>query len=210
HVQQAELDRVDPEGMGNLVELRFRGEAGLRPARGAIGASRWLVGDDVVAVVLDVRDVVDAPHPGRRPGAVALDADVPQRRRLARQDLAVLADAGLDGHPQARRRPAVEELLLARVDDLHRTAGRLGEQHRVAVDHAAKFGAEAAANSHADDVDLVRRDVQRPGDVAAYGEDALRARPAGDLAGRVHVGNRDLRLDVGLVGARDDVAVLEY
>src|SRR5205814_9660697 len=76
HVLQAEVNRIEVQSARDLVQLSLGGEAGLRTAGRAVGTGWRLVGRHIVAVVLDVRDAVNAADPRRCPGAISLDPNI--------------------------------------------------------------------------------------------------------------------------------------
>ena len=170
---QAEGDRVDPLGGGHLVDERLDGElvvAGAdRPPRPDVDAAVLAqvfvelvvarVGDLVALdqdLVLALEPLVHGrQQPGQRRGAD--DAMAP------RGEIAVGVEAGLEVLGRQRPVLVVLDVVLAAPDDLHRLAGRLGEQHRVEHEILLDLAAEAAPEEHHVDLHLVGRGLEDAG-----------------------------------------------
>ena len=97
-VATAELQRINVEGFGQFVHQGIHGKPGRRPARRPIGGHPGFVGDHVIALGVQIGQLVRRQadqqaardrRAGKRPGVVAHDG------RGGRQ-LAVLFGPGLD------------------------------------------------------------------------------------------------------------------
>ena len=151
-VQQADLDRVEPAGVGELVHLRLVGEARLHHAEPAHRSARQVVRAHGVAVdhgvgapvrALGVGDAVDQHRRRRR----RVRAAVEDHPRLDLDDLA--GRRGVVAHPH-RRRVAVhvpEETLGAAVRDAHRPAEPQRQQARVHLQADVLAAAERSADA---------------------------------------------------------------
>ena len=178
-VQEAQLDRVDPERRGELVHLRLGGEAGLHGAEAAHRAARRVVRVDAGRLDQRVRHVVRA---ARERGGVRRD----RRRRRG-----VGAAVEQDPHPHAdepalarravlgpdlRRVPVdvADERLLAAVDELHRAA-RVQREHRAVDLHREVLAAaERAADAGEVDAHLLGREAEARRDLVAVDVQPLR------------------------------------
>ena len=151
-VLEAELDRVDAQGVGELVHLGLVGEAGLHRAEAAHGPAGRVVGAHRPAVDVGVgRDV-------RAHGEAGGVADDGRRRRgvgATVEDQAGLdVDEGAVGRgvvavPHARRVPmdVAEERFGPVVDHLHGPAGAQGEQGEVDLEADVLACTEGAADA---------------------------------------------------------------
>src|SRR5262249_47019098 len=217
-VHHAELNPIDSELLGDLVDHALDRELGDRRAGRAVGRHLRAVGDDVVADDLDVLHVV------RRVSTedTRLHRRALERARLvlelgeAGDELAVLRGAHLDLDGGARGRARGLEDLLARHDHLHRTLGlpRERQGQRLQIDDG--LAAEAAADLRGGHADLGDVHPEETRVVGAHDEVALRAARELGRAVLGHAGQRGVRLDVALVHRRrlelaldDDVRLLE-
>ena len=68
---------------------------------------------------------------------------------------------------------------------------------------------EAAAHGHADDVDVTQRYTEHAGNPGTNGEMTLSARPNRQFSGRLRVSDRNMRLHVHLMNARDGIRTFD-
>ncbi len=202
-VLQPELDRVDLQLLGQLVDHRLAGERRLRGAGRPIGLRLGLVDQHVVAVDPGVGQLVAAEHAhaaradhaaGKRPGVVGQPG-------LARGQLAVLGRAQLDPHERAGRGSGPLENFVAVHHHLHRPAALAAEHrgHRLQID--GDLAAEAAADFARHHRDLRHGNLQQLGRLLPGRERPLRRSPDRQMAVLVPQRGRDVRLDVALVHA---------
>ena len=177
-IQQPQLDRVDPERLGEPVHLRLTGEADLHRAEAAHRPARRVVGVDDRALDQGVVDPVRAERErggvrdhGRRAGGVGAAVE---------QDPDVRAD-----EPPVPRRPMLRpdpgrvavdvarERLLPVVDHLHGPVGVEREQRRVDLHREVLAAAERAAHARQMDPHLLRAKVEARGDLVAVDVEPL-------------------------------------
>ena len=215
-VADTDLDRVEPARLGQQVELRLVGEAGLhdtepahRPARQVVGADRPPLDDRVRAAVrpLGVRDRVEQHRRrGRRVGAA-----VEHEAGLDLDDLAV--GRGVVAHPD-RRRMAVdvtEEALRPRVVHAHRSPEPQRQQAGVDLERDVLAGAERPADAGQHEPHLLLGQTEAGRDLLAVLVQPLGGDVQLDAVAAV-VGDRQRRLEpeerlvlhADLVGALDD------
>ena len=215
HDVEPQLRRIQPEPLGDLVELHLLAEARLRRAVSALGAARRLVGEDARALELVARQLVGhglerAGVEGARDAVRTVAAAVDQRLQVHPGQPAVLRHAGAEPH-QHRVPAAVHvEHLFPRETDFHRAAehqGRLRD-HRFVVAQVA-LAAEPAAVRSGDDAHVRRGDAQHarehPVDVVRH----LGARPERELAVGVDRRERGMLLDREMRVALEEEQVLE-
>ncbi|MDE0148113.1 MAG: hypothetical protein OXM58_07045 [Rhodospirillaceae bacterium] len=212
---QPQLDRIEAQPVGQLVDLRFGGEGHLRVAVAAEAGGAQPVGVDGASPQPAVWDFVGA--------ARHQQAEAEHGRAVLRIGAAVVDDveiagdqgaAGLRAGPDAddgRMTPAHRhEVFLPGQRQLDRPAGRPGEMGDQRLDRDAGLAAERAADRRRDDADLRHRQVEGPRQGRLHLVDRLVGGPDGQLAGAVELGNRgdrfqiDVRLGRHLVDALDD------
>ena len=217
-VLQAQLDRVEPELPGELVEERLDRERRGRRAWAAVGAEGEAVRLHAVAAEIErlpaVRagdehrgDVLDAPARVR--------AAVDDHARLDRGERPVLAAADAELRDLCGRRVRRLEVLAAR----ERQPDRPAQRERCAGDERLderELAAERAAERLRDDAHLVEREAECAVKLLLRHERALRARRDDERPVRLEPGGRGLRLEVRLVhpwrperGRDDGVASVE-
>ncbi len=216
HHAQAQLRGVEPELVGDLVQLHLLAEARLRRAVAALGPAGRLIGEGAAGLELEARQLVGhrRQHPGverARRAVRAVGAAVEQRLQVHRGQLAVLRHAGAEFH-QHRVAPAVlVEHLLAREADLHRAA----EDQRRLADHelvvaGIALAAEAASVGHRDNADVRRRHLQHARELAVQVVRVLRAALDHQLAVALDRGERGLLLHRQVRVALVEEQVLEH
>ena len=203
-VEQAQLDGVDSERLGELVHLRLGREARLDGAEAAHRPAGRVVRVD--ARRLDQR-VVDRVRPDREAGGVGGD-----RSRARGVRAAVEQDPHPDGDelagprgpvlaPDARRVPVhvAEEGLLPVVDDLHRPLRMQREHGAVDLHREVLPPAERAPDAREVDSHHVRRQVEAGRDLVAVDVQPLRRDVDVDAALAVRNRQPGLRAEEGLV-----------
>src|SRR3989304_6331148 len=146
---------------------------------------------------VEVREAVVAAdeHANRSHGPTREAAGIDDDFGVERGQCAVLLHAGTQLDDGLRRGHGALQVLGARPGQLDRPA----QQHREAggkklrVEHLAT---EAAARLHAHDIDPVLGQTVDAGQLGAHRELALRAGPDVQVADRIVVGDRHVRLDV--------------
>src|SRR6266511_963183 len=162
----ADVDGVHPNGFGQHVELGLEGKAHIDGAMAAHGATGWLIGQDPVAVVLDIADVVQGGEQGpgienghhaiAAKGATALNDPT-----LNRGDVASPCDAGLEVDDLMWSSAMQVKYFLAGTGDFHRTPDFPSQRCRANfVGEGLVFAAEAPTNERHDDPYLTRRKIQ--------------------------------------------------
>ena len=185
---EAQLHRVQPQFLRDLIELNLHGEPGLRGAVAALGAAGRLVGEHPHTLELVGRQVVG--HRLQRPGVVdggqavaAVAAAVqkgPEPHGLQR---AVTLDPRAHPHLHRMASPVHVERLLAVERDLHRPAGDHGQLgHRDLVGERIALAPEAAAHRRGDDPDMPHGQVQDTGQGTMHVVRGLGRGPQGELA----------------------------
>ena len=213
-IHQPELDRVDGEGFGDLVDLRLERPQPLRLARPAHVAAGRIVRVDHVLGDAGVGDAVGPAGAGDAhevPGgliagvgtAVEDDADI------VGDDGAVPLDAGADGDPRGVARVRRHELL--GVVEYHTDGLAHGLREEVAERyvHGRPLAAEVAAERDGVEDDLLGLDAQGVGHLAPRRVGRFARRPHVHHARVVDVHQRVVRLDVRLVDGRRRVRVLD-
>ena len=187
-VPEAQLGRIHPQRRGDLVEMDFERESGLRRAVPALRAARRLVREHprtLKPVSLDV--VGDRLQGARVVGAGDTVRSVPPAVEIAlevhRLDRPVFRHAGPDLHEDRVAAAVAVEDLLARQRDLHGPAGQKRQlrDDDLVVERVA-LAAEPSPVRAGDHADVRRRHLKdlRQGPVHIVRR--LRARPDRDLA----------------------------
>jgi hypothetical protein len=208
HVAHPQLERIETQTIGELVDHRLGDEARLRVTRGAERALRARIREHVSVRLPSCRKHVHRIRNGK-PGA-RRTAGAP-RFRVPRDELALRVDAGL--HLRERRGPVAGDqvLVLAVEHDLDRRARRLRElrgDHELHV--GAELAAEPAAHVVGDHPRVGLRNAETVRDAVARGVDPLRRHVQQQLVA-VPLGNpavgleRSVGLDLRLVEPFDDV-----
>ena len=180
-VTATQIEGVEPEPIGKIVERRLEGERSLREAGGAERHRRPGVGEDVLLLDLDVGTGVD--HPGRAADAGATgDPARAVRFEVDRGEVAVAL--GADPDPLHRIGPvAGPEILRAPVE--HQLDRGLRPLRQHGGDHArgagAELGPESAAEKIGHDPDVIGRDFEELGQIVAESEHALGGGPDAQL-----------------------------
>ena len=189
---------------GQPVHLGLVGEAGLDGSEPAHGPARRVVGVDDVAVDGGAGHVVGADREaggvgadGGRAGGVG--AAVEHDPRLHVDQPAVAPGAVLVGEAGRMAVDVAEERLLARVEDLDRTAGAQGQHAGVDLHGQVLAGAEGAADAGQGDPDLLRRQVEAGGELVAVDVQPLGGDVQVDPALAVGHGQAGLGAEEGLV-----------
>ena len=223
-VHAAQLERIDLELGGELVEQALEAERALDETRSAEGGVRASVELRAVLDGGDVRTAVEHLHRPRRPALEAAPADGHDEVAGERGQRPVGLRAGTE--PLDGRMPvsADQVLLAARERAADGPSGALGDlrgDERVLAGMVLR--AEAAAHEVADDAHLVLRDAELLGGLRAHAPDELRrgvevedvAFPLADRLVRLHRVVQDglrpvlgLDHDVGLGEAALDVAAV--
>ena len=213
-VAQAELDRVHPQRLGQLVHLRLGDEVALRRAESTEGPAGDVVrvgGEDVGLHVGDAVGAVD----GQQQVAHHLVRRVDVGPRIG-DDLRL----GGDQSPVLRRRPLgvdegavplvmAEDGLLAAPDDLHRALQLPGGQRQDDLHRDILTPAESAADGRVEDAHLLLRQAERVRHLMALLVRPLPAREHGDAPLLVEEGQPRLRLEVGMLLPRNLVVRLD-
>jgi hypothetical protein len=113
----------------------------------------------------------------------------------------------LDHHPLATVIRS-DEFLLAREDQLDRTAGGARERRDVSLEVKVALGAEPAAEERHDHAHVGLRDLEDMRDSAPRGERHLRRRPDGHAVA-LPLGENRPRLDGSALGGVDEVPALD-
>ena len=211
-VHNTELDGVQAEVAAYLVDQRFHGEGAYGRSGSAVGAGLRLVVHDVVAVYLDVLDVVGREHAGggAAQGGARIGARLEGEARLHRRDTALLGHADLDLHVAAGGRTGGLQDLGPGHGHLHGEAALLGEQGSQRLQVGAQLAAEPSAYLHGHHLDAGDRQAQHCGRAVPDAEVSLAAAPYRKTVVRRPPGGSVLGLDVALVhGLRAELA-LEY
>ena len=164
-IEDADVDGVHVERLGQCVHLTLMGHGHLRHAESAEGARHGIVGIVEGSVHPDVGDLIGA---GRMDGGAGDDrgaiggigAGIAQQRGLHGQDLAVLGGAGLIVHLHGVALGGDHGGLLPAAHHLDRAVGIVGEQGRMALDRDIQLAAEPAAGGHLHRADPVVGEVQ--------------------------------------------------
>ena len=195
-VEEAQLDRIHAEGLGELVHLGLVGKADLNgseaphcAARGVVRAHGGRLDEGVRDVVRAVGKAGGVERHGRRGRQVS--APVEDDSRLDTHEMA--SRVGRVPVPHAGRMPmhmAVERLL-ARVDDLDGAPGGESEQAQLHLHAQVLAGSEGAADAGEVDTHLVVGEVEAGGDLILVDVQPLRGdvqvdacRPRTALPGR--------------------------
>ena len=200
-VGHAEVERVDPQALGELVEERLQRERGGRRSRGAVGAEADpvrldAVGADVVGLpAVDAADkgcghALDAPFVH----GAALEGDA--RLEAGQLTAAPRSDAQLDEATGCRVRR--HEVFAAGERHAHGALQRKRGADGKRLDEP-ELAAERASQRHGHDPDRVDGQPEQPGQVAAHVERALRRRLDDEGAVRLGPRGRGLALEVGLM-----------
>ncbi len=174
-VELPQLERVDPELRGELVEHALERPRSLDEARRAEGGHR---GQVQLRAVLDRADVLAGVEQLRRAGGRRQPAVPAERARvLAAEDGQRAVGTGAGRHPLDRRVAVARDHVLGapRQGAVHGpsgAAGELGGQQQVAVDSGLR--AEAPAHELADHPHLVLGQRQRLRELVADHPDGLR------------------------------------
>ena len=206
-VAAAELDGVQLQSLGQLVEGALEGEAGLHRAVAALGAAAGLVGVDPAAAVAvageahragqELAGVVGGDHAEGVVGP-AVDEDVGVHRR--EPPVGVGGEGHLHGHGVPA--PVGVEDLLAGVEDLHRPPGRPGQPGGAELQvEGLGLAAEGPAQSGLDDPNLRLGQLQHVGQGAVQVVRHLGGAPQGELAVCGPARQGAVRLDRGVGGA---------
>ena len=162
-VASAELDRVHPDGLGDLVGVRLERPAALRRGGRAHRTGRLVVRVREMGLDVDVRHLVGPGDVHRRQlGEEArvgrVGAVVDDDLRPSAGDRAVARDAGLDLDDHALAAAVGrEELFLPAEDQLHRALGDSGERGDVRLVVEPALAPEPAAEVGHDDAHAVGR-----------------------------------------------------
>ena len=217
-VPEPELNRIDSEAVGDVVDHRLNGERGVGGAGRAIRLGLGFVRQHVKAVDRHVRNVVrdEDAHCRNRDQRTREAAGFVRQRRLGRGDGALLGRAYLDFDVRARSRSCALKDLLARHHHLHWLARLLREERRHGIEVQGGLAAEPAADLQRRDFDLRHGQIQYPGDRGPRAESALGAGPNVQPAVRVPKRGAIVRFDVALVHSAgveltldDHIGVLE-
>src|SRR5262245_28065657 len=154
-VFDAEVEGIDLQALADFVHDGFTGEGGIGRTGRAIGRRRRLVDDNVIAVDVNVGNVIageDAHRPwpewraGKRAGLVSEVGP-------GRDELAVPVGAHLHLDVRAGRRTGRLEDVGPVHGDLDRLARLPAQSRRDGFEIDANLAAEAAANLHRHDLD---------------------------------------------------------
>src|SRR5581483_6565759 len=159
-IAAADFGGIKAELLRKLVQLRLESEADIHRSVTAHGATDGLVGQHTIAVVLNVRNVVERAQ--QRPGVKdrdnsvgAVGATILYHARLHCGDVAVFIRARLEVNDGARTSAMRPEDFFARVSNFYRSfgfaSGYRGDD--LERDNFA-FSTEAAANQRFDDANL--------------------------------------------------------
>ena len=202
-VLEAELDRVDAQLLGQLVDDLLAGEGRLRGPRRPVGLGLGLVVDHVEAINPGVWQVVatEDAHGTRADHPAGKGSAVVSQPGFAGRELALLRRAELDADERARRGAGCLEDLVALHDHLHRPAALAAQEGRDRFQVDGDLASEAAADLARDDQALRDGNIQQLGHLLTAVEGSLGGRP--DLEPVVLVPERDrgVRLDVTLMNA---------
>jgi hypothetical protein len=200
-VNPPELERVDLQRLGELVEHALDGMCADRCARCAIGSDLGPVRADVVADRKHVRDVIgrEAAARGAADRRAGECAGLQIERALRGDDLAVLGGADLHGALRAGGRPGRPHHLFAGHHHLHRTAGFFGEECRQRLEVNDGLAAKAAADLGGDGADVTLLDAGQERRHGAYHELALAGAPDRRLVVGGDADEAGVRLDIALV-----------
>ena len=194
-VAQPQLDGVDLQPDGQLVDRRLEGEIGLRRAGRAVRVGGRLVGRHLEAADVEAwnaigpaQEVCGQPRvPARRRAVVVVvpGAEGDQRPILSR--------AQLERELGRRSRMPDHELVGSHQRQSNRPAQSKGEQRQQRLEEL-DLAAEAAADRHRDNAHLVRRQIDKRGHAVADDERSLRGGPDGEPAVGLGTHDRDMRL----------------
>ena len=211
-VLAADLQPVDAQPAGHLVQLRLPDPLQVGGAEGAVGAGRSCVGVDAVSLHRHRPPAVRAgggvAGRGGDPGSVV------RVRAGVQPGLALPAEQGPVGrgrgtHPGGHAvPPGGDHRLVHRVEDPHRAAGLAGDGRGQRLHLGVGLAAEAAAEERHDDPHLVERQPEQHGDLLADQERVLAGGPQGQLAA-VPVRDRGVGLHRVLVDGREGVLPLD-
>ena len=210
-VPAPQLDRVEAEAAGHLVEDLFDGEGGLRRAGRAVGAGADAVrldpvGDDLVgipAVRADGQDRGDALDAALREGA-GLER---QARPEAEQVAVARGTSGQLDDPGGRRVAHPEVLVAGQLDPDRAPEQERGRGRQRIGDE--QLAAEAATERRAGHAHPGDRQPEEARQLGARPERALRGARQVQDAVAIELGHRDLRLDVALVDPARREATLD-
>ena len=214
-IEDAELHRVHADEMRELVHLAFEREVNAGDAEAAHRSGRRAVGEDAVDVTVDVRDRI-----GTRQMRGAFDDGIARQPRigagieiaadLARDDAAIAHHAVLDVDALgAARRPELH-LFLASEHIAHRPPGQHRGQDGERLGQGIDLAAKAAADSAADEVEGVRRQIEDLGAGIEREEQRL-GRGVDDVAPiRIRRGNGTVGFDRRVLDRRHLVTLLQH
>ena len=182
------LGRINAQLGANLIELRLEGKAHIDRAVPAHGSACRLVGQHAIAVVLNVGNVVQGAQQRARiknsdDAIRTVRATVLHHAGFDCGDAAVVLHGGLEINNRARTAAVGPEDLLARVGDLHRSAGspcrdRSDDFQR---DHFA-LAAKSATDQRLDHPDLRHRHLEHQRELVLQVVRHLRGGPHGQTA----------------------------
>ena len=200
-IAQPEIHGIQAKLGRDLVDHLFGGERSLRRAGSSVCRRAGLVDDYVVAIDREVGAVVggEDAHAARRHERARVGAGLVRQRGLQRLDLAVRRGSHLDPDMRSGCRSCPGEDILARHDELDRTAGLARQQGRDRFHVDRDLAAKAAADLHRRDLDVRHRNLQDLRGHVAHDEGTLRGAP--DVQAAVVVPKRChvVRLDIALV-----------
>ena len=212
-VPAADLQPVQRQPAGHLVQLRLPDPLQVGGAEGAVGAGRAGVGVDAVRLHLHRLPAVRAgggvAGRGGDPGAVV------RVRAGVQPGLALPAEQGPVGrgrgaHPGGHVvPPGRDHRLVHRVEDPDRAAGLARDGRGQRLHLGVGLAAEAAAEERHDDPHLVQRQPEQRGDLLPDQERVLAGGPQGQLAA-VPVRDRGVGLHRVLVDGREGVLPLDH
>jgi len=197
---EPELGGIEPQALGDLVDVHLEREARLRRAVAALGPAGRFVGERPSALELVARHVIGdglerARVVGARHPVGAISAAVEQRAEVHRGDRAVLGHAGSHPHERGMTAAVAVEDLFAGEGDLHRPPcdHRELRRHDLVAERIA-LAAEPAPVGAGDDADARRCQFEhlreRPVDVMRR----LGRAPQRELGVRRPVGDRGVLL----------------
>ena len=218
-IDLADPHRIDPEGLGDAIHVRFGGKLRLRRAEAAKRAvwrrvrhGHASADPEVIAAIRSAG--VEQPAREHDPAERGIGAAVQQHVDVHRQEPAVA------GHPRAMADDARvplrrgQHVLDAVVNQLYRPSRLPRQQRSVARDHRRVFflAAESAAGLGLNDTDLLVRQPHHDLDRAVHVVGTLHRsvdRDAWIHAGGIGNGNDAVRLDVQLLLETDAVLAFD-
>ena len=201
---QSQLDRVELELRGELVEERLERERRGRRSGRAVRAEREAVRLDAVAADVVRLPAVRAGDQQRRDpldAPAGIRAAVDDHARLDPGERPVGTRADLQMRDLGRCRVRRREVLGSREHEANGASQRERRARGERLDER-ELAAEGAAEWLGDHADPLERKVECSRELAARHERALRARRDDERAGRLEPGRADLRLEVRLVDPR--------